>query len=105
MSKKNIVNEATWVLREALQNVGGGFDQREFREFCHNPEQLAPTSKLTEWSTKFLTPQGFEMLLAMLQKIAEADGEMHERERKILGDVRAMYEEVRAAQSLETMPG
>ena len=84
--------------REASERVGG-FDQREFREFCRHTDQLAPLEKLTEWATKFLTPQGFEMLLDLLRKIAEADGEMHERERKILGSVRATYEEVAATQT------
>jgi Zn-dependent protease with chaperone function/uncharacterized tellurite resistance protein B-like protein len=85
--------------KEATQRLGGGFDAREFREFCRHSDQLAPLNKLTEWSTKFLTPQGFEMLLDMLQKIAEADGEMHERERKILDGVRAIYEELKAAEA------
>jgi Zn-dependent protease with chaperone function/uncharacterized tellurite resistance protein B-like protein len=85
--------------REALSRVGGGFDQREFREYCRHPDQLAALSKLTEWSTKYLTPQGFEMLIDMLVKIAEADGEMHERERRIIANVRLIYEEVAAAQT------
>lgn len=85
--------------REAISHLGGGFDAREFREFCRNTDQLAPLSKLTEWSTKFLTPQGFEMLLDMLEKIAAADGELHERERKILDSVRAIYEELKAAEA------
>jgi uncharacterized tellurite resistance protein B-like protein len=83
---------------EAAQRIGG-FDPREFREFCRHTDQLAPLEKLTEWSTRYLTPQGFEMLLDMLQKIAEADGEMHERERRIIGSVRALYDEVAAAQT------
>ena len=85
--------------REAISHLGGGFDPREFREFCRNTDQLAPLSKLTEWSTKFLTPQGFEMLLDMLEKIAAADGELHEREKKILESVRAIYEELKAAEA------
>lgn len=85
--------------REAISHLGAGFDAREFREFCRNTDQLAPLAKLTEWSTKFLTPQGFEMLLDMLQKIAAADGELHERERKILDSVRALYEELKAAEA------
>lgn len=85
--------------REAISHLGGGFDAREFREFCRNTDQLARLSKLTEWSTKFLTPQGFEMLLDMLEKIATADGELHERERKILDSVRAIYEELKAAEA------
>jgi len=85
--------------REAISHIGGGFDAREFREFCRNTDQLAPLSKLTEWSTKFLTPQGFEMLLDMLEKIATADGEMHDRETKILDSVRAIYEELKAAEA------
>lgn len=85
--------------REAISHIGGGFDAREFREFCRNTDQLAPLSKLTEWSTKFLTPQGFEMLLDMLEKIATADGEMHEREKKILDNVRVIYEELKAAEA------
>jgi hypothetical protein len=85
--------------REAISHLGGGFDAREFREFCRNTDQLAPLSKLTEWSTKFLTPQGFEMLLDMLEKIATADGEMHEREKKILDNVRVIYEELKAAEA------
>lgn len=84
--------------REAIERIGG-FDPREFREFCRHTDQLAPLEKLSEWSTRYLTPQGFEMLLDMLQKIAEADGEMHERERKIVASVRATYEEVAAAQT------
>ena len=84
--------------REASERLGG-FDTRQFREFCRHTDQLAPLEKLSEWSTKYLTPQGFEMLLDMLQKIAEADGEMHERERKIVASVRATYEEVAAAQT------
>jgi len=91
--------------REALAHVGGGFDQREFREYCRHADQLAPLSKLTEWSTKFLAPQGFEMLLGILQKIAEADGEMHEREHKIIGDVRALYDEVLAVQTTSGQAG
>jgi len=85
--------------KEAIERLGGAFDAREFREFCRNTDQLAPLAKLTEWSTKFLTPQGVVMLLDMLQKIAEADGEMHEREHKILDGVRALYEELRAAEA------
>lgn len=85
--------------REAISHLGGGFDAREFREFCRNTDQLAPLSKLTEWSTKFLTAQGFEMLLDMLEKIATADGEMHEREKKILDNVRVIYEELKAAEA------
>lgn len=85
--------------REAISHLGGGFDAREFREFCRNTDQLAPLSKLTEWSTKFLTPQGFEMLLDMLEKIAAADGELHEREKKILDNVRAVYEQLKAAEA------
>ena len=84
--------------REAAERVGG-FDPREFREFCRHTDQLAPLEKLAEWSTKYLTPQGFEMLLDMLQKIAEADGEMHERERKIIDSVRVLHAEVLAAQT------
>jgi Zn-dependent protease with chaperone function len=37
--------------REASERVGG-FDQREFREFCRHTDQLAPLEKLTEWATK-----------------------------------------------------
>jgi uncharacterized tellurite resistance protein B-like protein len=85
--------------REAISHLGGGFDAREFREFCRNTDQLAPLSKLTEWSTKFLTPRGFEMLLDMLEKIATADGEMHEREKKILNSVRVVYEQLREAEA------
>ncbi|MGD9967656.1 MAG: M48 family metalloprotease [Hyphomonadaceae bacterium] len=85
--------------KEAGSHLGAGFDAREFREFCRNAEQLAPLSKLTEWSTKFLTPQGFEMLLDMLEKIAAADGELHERERRILTDVRLIYAELKAAEA------
>jgi Zn-dependent protease with chaperone function/uncharacterized tellurite resistance protein B-like protein len=85
--------------REAVERVGGAFDPREFREFCRNPEQLAPLAKLTEWSTRFLTRQGFEMLLDMLVKIAEADGALHERERRILDTVHALYEEISAAEA------
>jgi Zn-dependent protease with chaperone function/uncharacterized tellurite resistance protein B-like protein len=91
--------------KEALSHLGGAFDAREFREFCRNTDQLAPLPKITEWSTKFLTPQGFEMLLDMLQKIAAADGELHERERKILDEVRVLYEELKAAEAAgATMP-
>lgn len=85
--------------REAISHLGGGFDAREFREFCRNSDQLAPLSKLTEWSTKFLTATGFEMLLDMLEKIAAADGELHERERKLLEVVRHIYEELKAAEA------
>jgi Tellurite resistance protein TerB len=85
--------------REAISHIGGGFDAREFREFCRNTDQLAPLSKLVEWSTKFLTPQGFEMLLDMLQKIAAADGELHEREKNMLDSVRAVYEQLKAAEA------
>ncbi|MEQ1493227.1 MAG: TerB family tellurite resistance protein, partial [Terricaulis sp.] len=85
--------------REAISHMGNGFDPREFREFCRNTDQLAPLSKLVEWSTKFLTPQGFEMLIDMLTKIAQADGDLHEREQKILNDVRAVYEELKAAEA------
>jgi uncharacterized tellurite resistance protein B-like protein len=91
--------------REAISHIGGGFDPREFREFCRNTDQLAPLSKLTEWSTKFLTPQGFEMLLDMLKKIAEADGELHEREQKILDDVRLIYEQLKAAEAAGAIAG
>jgi Zn-dependent protease with chaperone function/uncharacterized tellurite resistance protein B-like protein len=85
--------------REAISHLGNGFDAREFREFCRNTDQLAPLAKLTEWSTKFLTPSGFEMLLDMLEKIATADGEMHERELKLMENVRAIYEELKAAEA------
>ena len=85
--------------REAISHLGGGFDAREFREFCRNSDQLAPLSKLTVWSTKFLTATGFEMLLDMLEKIAAADGELHEREKKILDSVRVIYEELKAAEA------
>jgi uncharacterized tellurite resistance protein B-like protein len=91
--------------REAISHIGSGFDPREFREFCRNTEQLAPLSKLVEWSTKFLTPQGFEMLLDMLTKIAEADGALHEREQRILNDVRAVYEELKAAEAAGAVAG
>ncbi|MGD9979973.1 MAG: M48 family metalloprotease [Hyphomonadaceae bacterium] len=90
--------------KEAGTHLGGAFDAREFREFCRNTDQLAPLSKLTEWSTKFLTPQGFEMLLDMLEKIARADGDLHERERKILDDVRVLYEELKAAEAAAAAP-
>lgn len=85
--------------REAISHLGGAFDAREFREFCRNTDQLAPLSKLTEWSTKYLTPPGFEMLLDMLQKIAAADGALHEREHKILDNVRAVYDQLKAAEA------
>ncbi|MBL8546820.1 MAG: M48 family metalloprotease [Hyphomonadaceae bacterium] len=85
--------------REAISHIGGNFDAREFREFCRTPDQLTPLSKLTEWSTKFLTPSGFEMLLDMLTKIAQADGELHERETRILHDVRAIYDELKTAEA------
>jgi hypothetical protein len=39
------------------------------------------------------------MLLDMLIKIAEADGALHERERRILDVVHALYEELRAAEA------
>ncbi|MCX7356679.1 MAG: M48 family metalloprotease [Alphaproteobacteria bacterium] len=91
--------------REAISHIGNGFDPREFREFCRNTDQLAPLSKLVEWSTKFLTPSGFEMLLDMLTKIAQADGDLHEREQKILNDVRAVYEELKAAQAAGATAG
>ena len=77
-----------------------GLTKLQYLEISDNQvADLAPLEKLTEWATKFLTPQGFEMLLDLLRKIAEADGEMHERERKILGSVRATYEEVAATQT------
>ncbi len=91
--------------REAISHIGGGFDPREFREFCRNTDQLAPLSKLVEWSTKFLTPSGFEMLLDMLTKIAESDGALHEREQKILNDVRAVYDELKAAEASGAVAG
>lgn len=91
--------------REAISHIGGGFDPREFREFCRNTDQLAPLSKLVEWSAKFLTPSGFEMLIDMLTKIAQADGDLHEREQKILNDVRAVYEELKAAQAAGATSG
>jgi uncharacterized tellurite resistance protein B-like protein len=45
------------------------------------------------------------MLLDMLQKIAEADGEMHEGERKIITSVRMLYEELVAAQTTADQAG
>jgi Zn-dependent protease with chaperone function/uncharacterized tellurite resistance protein B-like protein len=91
--------------QQAQERLGAGFDAREFREFCRHSGQLAPLEKLTEWSTKYLTPQGFEMLLDMLQKIAEADGEMHERERRIIDRVRALYDELLASEAAAAQAG
>lgn len=91
--------------REAAQRVGAAFDQREFREFCRHSDQLAPLSKLAEWSTKYLTPQGFDMLIEMLAKIAEADGEMHQRERRIIDTVRVLRDELVAAQTTSGQAG
>jgi len=79
--------------REAANRIGG-FDNREFRELCRHPDQLHPLPKLTEMSTRFLTPVGFELLLDMLQKVAVADGDMHEREAKIINSVRLIYDEL-----------
>lgn len=90
--------------REAVQRVGG-FDQREFRDYCRHPENLTPLEKLSEWSTKFLSPQGFELLIDLLIKIAEADGAMHEREQRLIASVRAVFEEVQAAQQTQQMAG
>jgi uncharacterized tellurite resistance protein B-like protein len=84
--------------REALAHVGG-FDQREFRDFCRHPQNMTPLEKLAEWSTKFLSPKGFEMLIGLLTKIAEADGDMHERERRIIENVREIYEGVLASEA------
>jgi Zn-dependent protease with chaperone function/uncharacterized tellurite resistance protein B-like protein len=83
--------------REAIERVQG-FDQREFRDFCRHPQNMTPLEKLAEWSTKFLSPTGFEMLLDLLTKIAEADGEMHERERRIIETVRGIYNDVLASE-------
>lgn len=89
---------------EASKQVGG-FDAREFRDFCRHPENLMPLEKLSEWSTKFLAPPGFELLIDMLVKIAEADGEMHDRERRIVDNVRAVYADVQAHQTTEGTAG
>jgi hypothetical protein len=69
--------------REAISHLGGGFDAREFREFCRNTDQLAPLAKLTEWSTKFLTPSG-------LRNAARHAGEDRGRRRR---DARAREED------------
>jgi Zn-dependent protease with chaperone function/uncharacterized tellurite resistance protein B-like protein len=89
---------------EAMERMPG-FDQREFRDFCRAVDQLPPLGKLTEWAVIQLTPAGFEALLDMLEKIARADGELHEREVSILTAMRAVYEELLAAQSTDGQAG
>lgn len=77
--------------REASNRIGG-FDKREFREMCRHPDGLTALTKMTEWLPRYLSAAGIEALLEMLQKIAEADGEMHDRERGIITTVRHILE-------------
>jgi uncharacterized tellurite resistance protein B-like protein len=44
------------------------------------------------------------MLLDMLEKIAAADGELHEREQQTLDRVRAVYQQVKAAEAAGATP-
>ena len=64
------------------------FDSVSFKEACRHPEDIPTLEKLIYWGNKMLSESGAEKLKEILQKIADADGELHVDEAKMQSRLR-----------------
>jgi Zn-dependent protease with chaperone function len=64
--------------------VFGNFDREGFRERCRNPEDIPQLDRMVSFANKLLTETGIENLKSVLRAIAEADGQMHEKETALM---------------------
>jgi len=67
-------DEEIFVAQRAAYEFDAAFDGTSFREYCRNPEDIADLDKLIGFGNQVMTKSGVTRMLAIMQKIADADG-------------------------------
>lgn len=86
-----VVQEEVVRAEQIGKQIFDGFDAVEFREFCKNRDALPELKSLVQTLNEVLTEEHKEKLLDYLEKIAMADSEFSDSERRLLQDVKALW--------------
>lgn len=80
------------VVGEAIgKKLFDGFNSNKFRQMCNGSEIKVNVKRVAKDVGKILTDDGKKMMLTFLYQICMADGELHAKERKVLGTVAAVW--------------
>lgn len=77
----------------------GGLDREGFRERCRHPGDIPSLDRMVSFANKLLNETGIANLKAILRQIAEADGEIAEREAQLLDLLEASLQPEDAAET------